>query len=74
MGAVLKGECFSQFKNGLRTSSCLYRSKLDRISVQRRAEVTKSNYFSFFKKRITSFIESTSHSWNDKPTQAESGW
>jgi hypothetical protein len=34
MGDVFKGECFSLFKNGLRTSSCLHESKLDKISLR----------------------------------------
>jgi hypothetical protein len=48
IGAVLKSKCFSQFKNGLRTSSCLYRSKLDRINAQGRAEVKSTDSFAFF--------------------------
>jgi hypothetical protein len=40
MGDVLKGECFSLSKNGSRTSCCLYKSKMGKISVQRKAEVT----------------------------------
>jgi hypothetical protein len=72
MGDVLKGECFSLFKNGLRTSSCLVRSKHDKINAQRRAEVTSTKYFAFFKARTSSFRESTSHSWNNTPTPAQS--
>ena len=44
MGDVLKGGCFSLFKYGLCTASCLYKSKCDRITTQRRAEVTSTDY------------------------------
>ena len=71
-GAVLRGECFSLFKSGLRTSSCLYQSKQARIQAQRRAEVTSTKYFAFFEERTNSFINSSSHSWNNTPTPAES--
>ena len=72
IGAVLKSKCFSQFKNGLRTSSCLYSSKLDRINAQGRAEVKSTDSFAFFETRTASFIESKSHSWNKKPAPAQS--
>ena len=72
-GAVLKGGCFSVLKkSGNRTASCLYKSNLSIINSQRRAEVTSTNYFTFFETRTNSFRESTSHSWNDTPTQAQS--
>jgi len=71
IGAVLKGGISSLFKNDLCTSSCLYKSKHDRINAERRAEVTKTDYFAFFEARTASFLNSTSHSWNDKPTTAE---
>jgi len=72
MGDVLKGECFSLFKNGLRTSSCLYKSKHGKINTQRRTALTSTKHFAFFKERTASFIASSSHSWNDTPTSAQS--
>jgi hypothetical protein len=72
MGAVLKGGCFSLFKNSDCTASCLYRSKHDKIFVQKRAEVTSTDYVALFKARTNSFRESTSHSWNNKPSTAQS--
>jgi hypothetical protein len=50
----------------------LYKSNRSIINSQRRAEVTSTNYFTFFETRTNSFRESTSHSWNDTPTQAQS--
>jgi hypothetical protein len=50
----------------------LSRSKLDKINAQRRAEVTSTEYFAFFRARTNSFRESTSHSWNNTPTPAQS--
>jgi len=72
IGAVLKGECFSLFKNGDCTASCLYKSKNSRNTAQKRAEVTSTDHFAFFEARRCSFITSSSHSWNNKPTPAES--
>jgi hypothetical protein len=72
LGAVLKGECFSLFKNGDRTASCLCRSKHDKIFAQKRSEVTSTEYFAFFKAKTASFINSTLHSWNNTPTPAQS--
>jgi hypothetical protein len=73
MGNVLKAECFSLFKkNGLRTSSCLCKSKVDKISAKKRADVTSTEHFAFFKARTNSFRTSASHSWNNTPTPAQS--
>jgi hypothetical protein len=72
IGAVLKGECFSLFKNGDCTKSCLRKSKQGKIDAQRKAEVTSTDSFAFFEARTNSFINSSSHSWNKKPTPAES--
>jgi hypothetical protein len=73
MGDVLTGECFSLFKkNGLHTSICLSKSKIDRIYSRRRAEVTSTDSIAFFQARTNSFLNSHSHSWNNKPTPAES--
>ena len=72
IGAVLKGGCFSLFKNGDRTRNCLTKLEHVRISDQRRAEVTSTDSFAFFQARTASFLNSTSHSWNNKPTPAES--
>jgi hypothetical protein len=43
MGDVLKAICFSQFKNGLCTSTCLNKSKICRINSQKKAEVSKTD-------------------------------
>ena len=72
IGAVLKGQCFSLFKNGDHTKSCLRKSKQGKIDAQRKAEVTSTDSFAFFEARTNSFINSSSHSWNKKPTPAES--
>ena len=73
MGNVLKAECFSLFKkNGLRTSSCLCKSKVDKISAKKRADVTSTEHFAFFKARTHSFRTSALHSWNNTPTPAQS--
>jgi hypothetical protein len=71
MGDVLKGECFSVLKKSGKQQAA-YKSNFCRINVQRRAEVTSTDYFAFFKARTNSFITSSSHSWNDTPTPAES--
>jgi hypothetical protein len=72
-GAVLKGGCFSVLKkSGNRTASCLYKSSNARITEQKRAEVSSTDYFAFFEKRTNSFISSSSHSWNNTPTPAQS--
>jgi hypothetical protein len=72
MGDVLKGECFSLFKNGDCTKSCLYKSKHRKIKAKRKAEVTSTDNFAFLKAKTASFIRSTSHSWNNTPTPAQS--
>ena len=60
------------FKNGLCTSTCLNKSKICRINSQKKAEVSKTDEFAFFEARTASFLNSNSHSWNKKPTPAES--
>ena len=70
-GDVLKGECFSLFKNGLRTSTCLHKLNQDKITAQRMAKVTSTDSFAFFKARTASFLNSTLHSWNNKPSTAQ---
>jgi len=73
MGDVLKGGCFSLFKNGLRTSSCLSKLRIAKVNGQgRRAEVTSTDNFAFFEARTASFINSTLHSWNNTPSPAQS--
>ena len=72
MGAVLKGECFSLLKNGDRTKSCLYKSRGDKITAQRRAEVSSTENFAFLKEKSATFRSSTSHSWNNTPTPKQS--
>jgi hypothetical protein len=72
IGDVLKGECFSIFKNGDRTKSCLYKSRGDKNSTRKVAEVTSTKNFAFFKARTASFMSSTLHSWNNTPTKAQS--
>ena len=72
IGDVLKGECFSIFKNGDRTKSCLYKSRGDKNSTRKVAEVTSTKNFAFFKARTASFMSSTLHSWNNTPTPKQS--
>jgi hypothetical protein len=50
----------------------LYKSSNARITEQKRAEVSSTDYFAFFEKRTNSFISSSSHSWNNTPTPAQS--
>ena len=72
MGDVLWGECFSVFKSsGYRTTSCLFKSALDRIQYHWKAEDTKTDYFAFFDRRSDTFRKSTSHSWKDTPALAQ---
>jgi hypothetical protein len=72
MGDVLTGECFSLFKNGDRTKSCLYKSRGDKISGLKLAKVTSKENLAFLKAKAKSFITSTSHSWDNPPTPAQS--
>ena len=52
MNAVLVGQCFSVFKNsGYCTITWLYRSALDRIQKQKKAEVSKVDSFTSFEER-----------------------
>jgi hypothetical protein len=50
----------------------LYQSKLGKINAQRMAEVTSTEYFAFLYERTASFRLSSSHSWNNTPTPAQS--
>jgi uncharacterized CHY-type Zn-finger protein len=50
----------------------LVKSKLGKLNALRRAEVTSTDSIAFFQARTASFSNSSSHSWNNKPTPAES--